>query len=142
MILNTTHYFSDFQVRPDDLDMFRHVHSSRYMDYVLAARYEQMARCYGCSMEYFLEQGLAWVIRKTTLEFKRPLLLGDAMQVETWIHGLDSHTAEIQFRILRKHDGKTACEGNFIYALLQMDTGKAIRIPEWVIERYSLPEES
>lgn len=138
MTLNTNHYFSDLQVRPDDLDMFRHVHSSRYMDYVLAARYEQMERCYGCSMEFFLEQGLAWVIRKTELEFKRPLLLGDAMQVETWIHGLESHTAEIHFRILRKRDGKVSCEGSFHYALMDTGSGKAIRIPDWVIERYSI----
>jgi YbgC/YbaW family acyl-CoA thioester hydrolase len=142
MPLNTTHYTTELQVRPDDLDMFRHVHSSRYMDYVLAARYEQMSRCYGYSMESFLEQGLAWVIRKTQLEFKRPLLLGDSMIVETWIHGLDSHQAEIHFRILRKHDMKVSCEGGFHYALMDTQAGKAIRIPEWVIERYSLPDAS
>ena len=33
---------SEMQVRPDDIDMYQHVHSSRYMDYVLAARFDQM----------------------------------------------------------------------------------------------------
>ncbi|MCP5552003.1 MAG: hypothetical protein H7A53_14035, partial [Akkermansiaceae bacterium] len=36
--------FSTFEtrldVRPDDIDMNRHVHNSRYLDYVLAARYD------------------------------------------------------------------------------------------------------
>ena len=41
-------------VRPDDIDMFQHVHSSRYLDYVLAARYEQMAPCYGMPWEDFI----------------------------------------------------------------------------------------
>jgi len=31
---------TEMQVRPDDIDLFQHVHSSRYMDYVLAARYD------------------------------------------------------------------------------------------------------
>ncbi|MGY0035466.1 acyl-CoA thioesterase [Pedobacter sp. NJ-S-72] len=30
------------KVRPDDIDMFNHVHNSKYFDYVLAARYDQM----------------------------------------------------------------------------------------------------
>ena len=36
---------TELQVRPDDIDMNQHVHNSRYFDYVLAARYDQMARC-------------------------------------------------------------------------------------------------
>ena len=41
-------------VRPDDIDMNEHVHNSKYFDYVLAARYDQMERCYGMSMQAFL----------------------------------------------------------------------------------------
>ena len=37
---------TEMPVRPDDIDMNQHVHNSRYFDYVLAARYDQMARCY------------------------------------------------------------------------------------------------
>ncbi len=50
---------SEMQVRPDDIDMNRHVHNSRYFDYVLAARYDQMARCYGMPMEEFLRTASA-----------------------------------------------------------------------------------
>ena len=46
------------QVRPDDIDMNRHVHSSRYLDYVLAARFDQMERCYKMSMQAFMELSL------------------------------------------------------------------------------------
>ena len=49
---------SELEVRPDDLDMFRHVHASKYQDYVLAARFDQMKRCYGISMEAFMTHGL------------------------------------------------------------------------------------
>ena len=41
---------TEFRVRPDDIDMFQHVHNSKYFDYVLAARYDQMERCYGVAM--------------------------------------------------------------------------------------------
>ena len=29
---------SELAVRPDDIDLYQHVHSTRYLDYVLAAR--------------------------------------------------------------------------------------------------------
>jgi acyl-CoA thioester hydrolase/thioesterase-3 len=45
---------TEMQVRPDDIDLFQHVHSSRYMDYVLAARYDQRTRCYDMPWEEFL----------------------------------------------------------------------------------------
>ena len=71
---------TQMQVRPDDIDLFQHVHSSRYMDYVLAARYEQMARCYGMSWEDFIKRGLGWYLTATTMNFLRPLGLGDQFE--------------------------------------------------------------
>ena len=48
---------SELRVRPDDIDMFNHVHNSKYLDYVLAARYEQMEKFYGMSWETFEKLG-------------------------------------------------------------------------------------
>ena len=31
---------TELAVRPDDIDLYQHVHSTRYLDYVLAARFE------------------------------------------------------------------------------------------------------
>ncbi|RRN77297.1 acyl-CoA thioesterase, partial [Pseudoxanthomonas sp. SGD-10] len=54
---NFSKFTTEHKVRPDDIDMFKHVHNSVYLDYVLAARYEQMETCYGMSMDKFLELG-------------------------------------------------------------------------------------
>ncbi len=80
-----TKFETELAVRPDDIDMNRHVHNSRYFDYVLAARYDQMSRCYKMSMEEFLKAGFGWVVKIAHLEYKRPLGLGDLMIVRTWI---------------------------------------------------------
>ena len=45
---------TEMMVRPDDIDMNNHVHNSKYLDYVLFARYDQMGRCYGMSMDEFI----------------------------------------------------------------------------------------
>ncbi|PYI85516.1 MAG: thioesterase, partial [Verrucomicrobia bacterium] len=85
MTLGKSKFETELQVRPDDIDMNQHVHASRYMDYVLAARYDQMARCYKMSMEEFIKTGFGWYVRVSHIEFKRPLGLGESFIVRTWI---------------------------------------------------------
>ncbi|KAB2918247.1 MAG: acyl-CoA thioesterase [Bacteroidetes bacterium] len=138
--LNKNKYESEMQVRPDDIDMFRHVHSSRYIDYVLAARYDQMGRCYGMPMEEFLQNGFGWVIVSTHMEFKRPLKLGDYFVVSTQLVHFEKHTAKVDFEILKKEGMKLCCTGHFDYTMIDMATGRAAALPDWIIERYSLPE--
>lgn len=140
MKLNKNTYETEMQVRPDDIDMFQHAHSSRYIDYVLAARYEQMGRCYGMPMEEFLENGLGWVIRKTTMEFKRPLKMGEWFIVKTQLTALERNIAAVDFEIVKKETGKTSCKGVFDYVMTDLKTGKAAQIPQWIIDRYSVAE--
>jgi hypothetical protein len=61
---------TELQVRPDDIDMNQHVHSSRYFDYVLAARYDQMSRCYGMGMDEFLKLDFGWVVKDCPPRFQ------------------------------------------------------------------------
>ena len=138
--LNTNKYESELQVRPDDIDMFSHAHSSRYIDYVLAARYDQMERCYGMGMEEFLKNGFGWVISETHMEFKRPLKMGEFIIVTTQLEHFERHTAKVTFEILKKESRKLSCNGWFLYTMINMQTGRAEALPQWIIDRYSLPE--
>ena len=137
-MMNYTTFESELTVRPDDIDMNNHVHNSHYLDYVLAARYDQMERCYKMSMEEFVAQGLGWVVKSCYIEFKRPLLLGDTIIVRTAIASLDKTDAKVKFEIIRKSTKKLVSEGYFEYSLVNLSTGRATEIPEEVIEKYSI----
>lgn len=136
--LGRTRFVTELQVRPDDLDMFQHVHSSRYLDYVLAARFEQMATGYGMSMGEFLERGLAWYQRSAHLEFKRPLRMGDRFLVTTWIDAMTRDTVRVQFEIRRQDNGKISCDGHCHYTLVRLATGRAEPIPDWIAAKYAV----
>jgi YbgC/YbaW family acyl-CoA thioester hydrolase len=129
---------TELQVRPDDIDMNQHVHNSRYFDYVLAARYDQMARCYRMSMEEFIKAGFGWVVKVAHVEYKRPLGLGDAMIVRTWIAEIFKDGVKVHFQIEKKGNGKLCSSGWFDYTMVSLETGRAARIPEWIAERYSI----
>ncbi len=138
MPLNTQKYSTRLAVRPDDIDMFQHVHSSRYIDYVLAARFDQMERCYKCSMSEFMEHKLGWVLVSTEMNFKRPLKLGDIFDVETHLESFEKSMAHVVFDIRNCSNNKISCSGWAKYTLVSLPDGKLTPIPDWVLERYSM----
>jgi acyl-CoA thioester hydrolase/thioesterase-3 len=129
---------TELQVRPDDIDMNQHVHGSRYMDYVLAARYEQMARCYKMSMEEFIAAGFGWFIRTAHLDYKRALGMGEHFIVRTGIEEILKDSVRVQFEILKKSNGKLSCDGWFLYTMINLKTGRAEPIPDWIKDKYSV----
>lgn len=129
---------TEFKVRPDDIDMFNHVHNSTYFDYVLAARYEQMEVCYKMPMETFLEQGYGWVVRTAHVDYKRPLGLGDTFSVETGIETINPKGARVKFEIVNLKTRKVSCDGWFDYVMIDTNTGKGVKVSEDMIRRYSI----
>lgn len=129
---------TELEVRPDDLDMFQHVHASRYQDYVLAARFEQMKRCYKMSMEEFLARGLGWYVQTAHLEYKRALGLGEQFIVRTWVQEILPTGVRVDFEILKKPTRKVSCSGYFSYALIDLAAKRAISVPPDVLEKYSI----
>ena len=126
------------QVRPDDIDMNRHVHSSRYLDYALAARFDQMERCYKMSMQAFMERGLGWVIRTSHIEFIRPLQLGDHFSVTTCISKIFERGVHVEFEMNRKDNSKLCSKGYLECYLIDTDSGRATAIPDDIKTFYEI----
>ena len=125
-------------VRPDDIDMNRHVHNSKYNDYVLAARYDQMERCYGMSMDDFIVRGLSWVVRASYIEHKRPLHLGDTAEVETRVEEIAERGVKVAFLITKEADGKAVAKGWLDYVLVSLGNGRPQTIPDDIVAIYSI----
>jgi len=128
---------TELQVRPDDIDMNQHVHGSRYFDYVLAARYDQMERCYKMSMQEFIQAGLGWYIKAAHLDYKRPLRLGDRFIVRTWVDAIRRSEVAVKFEIVRPNS-KLCCDGCFDYSMINLQTGRAETIPDWIAKKYAI----
>ena len=126
------------KVRPDDIDMFNHVHNSKYFDYVLAARYEQMELFYKMPMEDFLKSGFGWVVRTAYVDFKRPMILGDIALVRTGILTINEKGCRVQFEIENQRTKKIASDGWFDYVMIDINSGKAAKVSEEMIKSYSI----
>jgi YbgC/YbaW family acyl-CoA thioester hydrolase len=129
---------SELSVRPDDIDLYQHVHSTRYLDYVLAARFDQMERCYGMPMQAFSARGLGWYMAAATIRFRRSLGLGDRMVVRTWVETIGESDCRVAFEIDKLPSLKRVCEGHCDYTLVTLANGRATALPEDVRAKYSI----
>ncbi len=129
---------TEIYIRPDDIDMNNHVHNTKYLDYVLAARYDQMIKDYRMPMNEFHELDYNWVVSTTHIDYKRALKLDDKIVVRTQIDSVNGAQSKVNFWIVKKDTGKTAAEGYLIYTMISLTSGRPVRIPEEVIRRYSV----
>lgn len=138
MNLHRSKFETAMQVRPDDIDLFRHVHSSRYLDYLLAARFDQMERCYGVAMQEFLKLGFGWVVKTSHFEYKRPLAMAERFVVRTWVEDIRNPDVEVRFEMLKADTGRPACLGWCHFTMISLETGRPESIPDWITEKYAI----
>jgi acyl-CoA thioester hydrolase/thioesterase-3 len=125
-------------IRPDDIDMNNHVHNSKYLDYVLAARFIQMRDCYKMTMQEFHSLGLNWFASAANIEFKRALKLDDEIVVRTQVKEVNGAQVIVNFWIVKIDKDKVAAEGYFIYTMVSLSSGRPTKIPDDIIKRYSV----
>lgn len=129
---------TELSVRPDDIDLYQHVHSTRYLDYVLAARFDQMERFYGMSMQDFAKLGYGWFMTAAHIQYKRQLGWGDRMTVRCWIEHFTENGCRVAFEIEKNPTGKRVCDGWCDYVLVTLATGRATPLPGDIKAKYSI----
>lgn len=134
----TSRFTSEIPVRPDDIDMFQHVHNSRYLDYIQAARYDQMIRCYKMSMEEFIIMGYGFVVKKAELNFKRALIMGDIMLISTQVKEFNGSDIVVEFEIVNKKNEKISCDGFMLYTMINLKTGRSEKVPDEIQTKFSI----
>jgi len=129
---------TEIVIRPDDIDMNNHVHNSKYLDYVLAARYDQMIKDYKFSMNDFHKLGYNWVVSISFIEYKRALGMSDKIVVKTKFDSYNGAQCKVNFWIEKMETKKVAAEGYIIYTMISIETGRPVRITEELVKPYTI----
>jgi acyl-CoA thioester hydrolase/thioesterase-3 len=129
-------FSTEIIVRPDDIDLNNHVHFTKYLDYFLAARYDQMGRCYKLSMEEFVKMGFNWVASNMNINYKRSLMLGDTAIVKTQLDSFTAAQVKVNFWINSKKTNKLICDGFGNFTLINITNLRPARIPQEIVDKY------
>jgi acyl-CoA thioester hydrolase len=110
-----------------DIDLAQHVNNATYMTYFEdCAIRDAMTR--GWPMARMTEAGFGIIARRYGIEYKLPALMGDELEVATWISNVKRSTAVRHFTITRVQDHMLLARAYALWVWVDLVTGRPIRI--------------
>lgn len=119
-------YRKDRVVEIGDLDHLKHVNNVRYLDWVQeisGEHWDELARPDWKST-------YRWVVRSHQITYHRPALLGQVLQLSTYVPETRGPMSIRQVDIRLKESGEKIAECRTEWVLLDAARGRPVRIPE------------
>lgn len=115
-------------VEASDIDAYGHVNNAVYLRWLDVAAWSHSAAL-GISVEDCTRMRRGMAALRIEIDYVRAALAGDRVEVATWIVETD-HKLRVTRRFQLRHaDGGTLARATTWYVCLNLDTGRAVRMP-------------
>lgn len=126
-------------VRAEDIDAYDHVNNAVYVTWLDRAAWAHSAAL-GLPIERCLELDRGMAVLRSVISYLRPALLGDLIQVGTWLLAAEYKLrARRRFQVRRAADGATLVRAEIDYVCIELSSGRPVRAPPEFRERYVAP---
>jgi acyl-CoA thioester hydrolase len=113
----------------NEIDMAQHVNNAVYLSYVEDAAMQVSAH-YGWSADQMRAHNFAVVVRQHRLEYLQPALLGDEIEISTWVSNAKRVSATRHFVLKRIGDDQLLARVNTGVVFIDLTSGRPIPIPD------------
>jgi acyl-CoA thioester hydrolase len=119
-----------------DIDAYNHVNNSVYLSWFDKAAWSH-SEALGISLEECVRIRRGMAAHRAEIDYQRAAVLGDQVCVATWIVSTDSRLrVERRFQVRRASNGETLARARTDYVCINLDSGRACRMPESFAEAY------
>jgi len=126
----------ELQVQPADIDAYGHVNNAVYLTWLDRVAWSHSAAL-GVPLERCLALRRGMAAQRIEIDYLRAAVGGDRIQAATWIVHADGRLrAERRFQIRRASDGATLARARIDYVCINLDSGRAARMPEMFASAY------
>ena len=122
-------------VTPASIDAVGHVNNREYLRWMEEIAVEHSA-AQGWPMDRYYADRTAWVASTHFIEYLRPALADESLDVYTWITRWSERDCLRRYAILR--DRKLLARGETLWTFMDLDSGRARAIPPLVLEAFDL----
>ena len=119
-------------VRFQEVDLMGVVWHGRYMEYFEDGR-SALGKACGLDYEDFFREGIKAPIVHIEVEYKHPLLLGDAVRIETSLLWTEAVRLNHEYVLKRDADGKEVARGRSVQLLLDASNNLLFVWPEYFV---------
>src|SRR5215510_7406852 len=120
---------TEVQVMFFDTDCGGVVSNIAYLRFIEIAR-THLAEELGLALAEMAQKQTYPVVVRTEIDYRRPARLGDKLVIEGWLDRVERARFWCAFRITCKKDDTLVAECRQMLALIEMPTGKLLRLPE------------
>ena len=129
-------YVISLQVVASDIDAYNHVNNAVYLSWFDRVAWSHSAQL-GISLEDCVRMRRGMAAHHTEIDYQRAAVLGDRVQVGTWIVSTDGKLrVDRRFQVRRDPDGESLARARTDYVCINLDSGRAVRMPEVFSQRY------
>jgi acyl-CoA thioester hydrolase len=126
----------ELEVDAQDIDAYDHVNNAVYLTWLDRAAWSHSAAL-GVPLEQCLGVRRGMAALRTEIDFARAALAGDRVRVATWIADSDGRLrVGRRFQVVRAADGVTLARARTEYVCINLDSGRAVRMPELFVRAY------
>lgn len=126
----------ELAVQPEDLDAYEHVNNAVYLTWLDRAAWSHSAAL-GVPLEHCVALRRGMAAQRIEIDYLRAAMKGDVVQAATWIVSADGRLrAERRFQIRRVADGQTLARARVDYVCINLDSGRAARMPQLFARAY------
>jgi acyl-CoA thioester hydrolase len=128
----------ELAVRPEDIDAYEHVNNAVYLTWLDRAAWSHSAAL-GVPLERCVALRRGMAAQSIEIEYRRAAVRDDVVQVATWIVSTDGRLrVERHFQVRRSADGETLARARIDYVCINLDSGRAVRMPEIFARAYEV----
>lgn len=118
-----------------DIDTMKHVNNATYLAYMDDCGVE-VGEAFGWPLDRMMDEGFAIVARRHRIEYRQPAVLGDELEISTWVSGMRHTSATRHYTITRIEGGEQLALAHTQYVWLDLNTGRPIRVPGRLLEDF------
>ena len=125
-------------VTSDDIDMMQHASNIAYVRWIQDVAVAH-STAVGFDFEAYRKLGAFFIIRRHEIDYLRPALRGDELEVRTWVDTVMAAKCERRVEIANAGSGVVLARALTLWGFIDATTGRPTRIPDGVRVAFSVP---
>ncbi|BAY34789.1 hypothetical protein NIES2107_66960 [Nostoc carneum NIES-2107] len=124
------------RVRHYEMDALGHVNNAVYQNYLEQAAIEHSEHL-GLSFDVYKESGGVFVMRRVEIDYLRPAVAGDTLEVTTWLREIRGTRCFRLYEIRKQHQDELLVTAEAMWVWVDAKTMRPRPIPTMMLDKFS-----
>ncbi|AFY34436.1 thioesterase family protein [Calothrix sp. PCC 7507] len=123
------------RVRHYEMDTLGHVNNAVYQNYLEQAAIEHSEHL-GLTLDTYRELGGTFVMRRVEIDYLRPSVAGDTLEVTTWLREIRGTRAFRHYEIRKQYQEDLLVTAEALWVWVEVKTMRPRPIPNLMLEKF------